>query len=43
MFLLSKPVVTFGILMDFLIHIDTINMGLPIMYIKGSLEEVSKL
>ena len=28
--------------MDIPIHIDTISMGLPILYFKGSQEEVSK-
>ena len=29
--------------MDFPIHIDTINMGLPIVYLKGSQVEFSKM
>ena len=31
------------ILMDFPIHIDTISMGLPIVYLKGSQVDCSKL
>ena len=31
------------ILMDFSIYIDTISMGLPIVYLKGSQVEISKL
>ena len=34
---------TLCILMDFPIHIVTISMGLPIVYLKGSLVEISKL
>ena len=33
---------TLCILMDFPIHIDTISMGLPIVYFKGSRVDVSK-
>ena len=33
---------TLYILMDFPIHIDTIGMGLLIMYLKGSQVELSK-
>ena len=29
--------------MDFPIHIDTISMGLPILYLKGSKVEISKI
>ena len=34
--------VTLCILMDFPIHIDTLGMGLPILYFKGSQVDVSK-
>ena len=34
---------TLCILMDFSIHIDTISMGLPILYFKGSQVAFSKL
>ena len=34
-------VVPICILMEFSIHIDTIKMGLPILYLKGSQVEVS--
>ena len=34
---------TLCILMDFPIQIDTISLRLPIMYLKGSLVEFSKL
>ena len=33
---------TLYILMDFPIHIDTIGMGLPIVYLKGSQVELFK-
>ena len=37
------PFYTLCIPMDFSIHIDTISMGLPILYLKGLQVEVSKL
>ena len=40
---LSTDCLTLRILVDLLIHIDTINMGLPIVYFKGSQEEFSQL
>ena len=36
-------VLTLCILMDFPIHIDTISIGLPIVYFKGSLVDFSNL
>ena len=41
--LLSLSGLTFCILMDFPIHIDTISKGLLILYFKGSQVESSKL
>ena len=37
------PILTFCILIDFPIHIDTISMGLSILYFKGPQVEVSIL
>ena len=34
-------IITLFILIDFFIHIDTINMDLPILYLKGSQVEIS--
>ena len=40
---MGKVVLTLCILMDFPIHLDTISMGLPIVYFKGSRVEFSRL
>ena len=34
-------IITLFILIDFFIHIDTINMDLPILYLKGSQVEIT--
>ena len=41
--ILKFHILTLCILMDLPIHIDTISMGLPIVFFKGSQVEFSKL